>query len=385
MKGLLRQRIPLMLILFAVLAVLPACSSGGLSDQEVIVLIEERMETVEGPPGLPGEQGPPGSLGEQGPPGSPGEQGPPGSPGEQGPPGSPGEQGPPGSPGEQGPPGPPGEQGPPGPPGEQGPPGPPGEQGPPGPAGGQGPQGPAGERGPPGSAAKPESSLTPEQQEAHIRHVLESAVCEMDDFSELSDEVQWQFELPPPHILNQQERTARNIVARKQAIVRSRDPERSRHFVCRAFLFGSFWSAKDEFQHLNFEDFRYTSKMDVLHQRQIWLPPGDPHHGPLLGTQTPIAVERAVGIARPIFEDFTDYDPLHPTDTLYRLENIIAFQHGELIIYIHQVRDSESFGEPYRPEIPYKRPEIDDSLALAKKIDHRLDCIFNPKPPADCP
>ena len=137
MKGLLRQRIPLMLILFAVLAVLPACSSGGLSDQEVIALIEERMETVEGPPGLPGEQGPPGS------------------------------------------------------PGEQGPPGPPGEQGPPGPAGGQGPQGPAGERGPPGSAATPESSLTPEQQEAHIRHVIYDGVCQKDDFAAIASEEPW--------------------------------------------------------------------------------------------------------------------------------------------------------------------------------------------------
>ena len=401
MKDLLRQRIPLMLILFAVLAVLPACSSGGLSDQEVIALIEERMETVEGPPGPPGEQGPSGSLGEQGPPGSPGEQGPPGSPGEQGPPGSPGEQGPPGPPGEQGPPGPPGEQGPPGPPGEQGPPGPPGEQGPPGspgeqgppgppgeqgppgPAGGQGPQGPAGERGPPGSADTPESSLTPEQQEAHIRHVIYDGVCQKDDFAAIASEEPWRYDLSSSWILEEYQLTARNIVARSQATAWSWEAEGKRSFVCRAFLFGSFWSAKDEFQHLNFEDFWYTSKMDVLHQRQIWLPPGDPHHGPLLGTQTPIAVERAVGIARPIFEDFTDYDPLHPTDTLYRLENIIAFQHGELIIYIRQVR--EFTGTTYSPNIPHKRPEIDDSLALAKKIDHRLDCIFNPKPPADCP
>ena len=59
------------------------------------------------------------------------------------------------------------------------------------------------------------------------------------------------------------------------------------------------------------------------------------------------------------------------------------FQHGELIIYIRQVR--EFTGTTYSPNIPHKRPEIDDSLALAKKIDHRLDCIFNPKPPADCP
>ena len=79
MKGLLRQRIPLMLILFAVLAVLPACSSGGLSEQEVIALIEERMETVEGPPGPLGEQGPPGPAGGQGPQGPAGERGPPGS------------------------------------------------------------------------------------------------------------------------------------------------------------------------------------------------------------------------------------------------------------------------------------------------------------------
>jgi len=309
----------LIAVAVASLTILPACSSGGLSEQEVIALIEERMETVEGQPGPPGEQGPPG------------------------------------------------------------------------PTGGQGPQGPAGERGPPGSAATPESSLTP-QEEAHIRHVLESAVCQKDDFSEVSGEVQWEFEVPPAHILNQRERTARDIVARSLAIVRSRDPERSRHFVCRAFLFGSFWSADDEFQHLNFEDFRYTRKLDVLHQRQIWLPPGDPHQGgAFLGTQFPIAVERAVGVARPIFEDFIDYedftvhDLIHDTDTLYRLENIIAFQRDEVIVYVHQVRDSESFREPYRPEIPYKLPDIDDSIAIAKKIDHRLACILNPKPPDNCP
>ena len=307
MKGLLRQRIPLMFIL---LAVLPACSSGGLSEQEVIALIEERMETVEGQPGPPGEQGPPG------------------------------------------------------------------------PAGGQGPQGPAGERGPPGYAAMPESSLTPEE-EAHIRHVLESAVCQKDDFAAIASEEPWRYDLEPPHILHQLERTARNIVARRQATVWSWEAESKRSFDCEAFLFGSFWSANDEFQHLNFEDFRHTSTMDVLHQRQMWLPLHDPHHGPLIGSQTPIVVERAVGVARPIFEDYTDDDLLFFTDTLHRLENIIAFQHGELIVYIRQVR--EFTGNVYSPNIPHKRPEIDASLAIAKKISHRLDCIFNPEPPADCP
>ena len=220
--------------------ILSACSSGGLSEQEVIALIEERMETVEGPPGPPGEQGPPGSPGEQGPPGSPGEQGSPGSPGEQGPPGSPGEQGPPGPPGEQGSPGPPGEQGPPGSPGEQGPPGSPGEQGPPGPpgeqgppglAGNQGPQGPAGERGPPGYAATRESSLTP-QEEAHIRQVINDGVCQKDDFAAIASEEPWRYDLPSSWVLEDYQLTARNIVARSQATAWSWEAEGKRSFVC---------------------------------------------------------------------------------------------------------------------------------------------------------
>ena len=319
----------LIAVAVASLIILSACSSGGLSEQEVIALIEERMETVEGPPGPPGEQGLPGS---------------------------------------------PGEEGPPGPTGGRGPQGPPGERG------------SQGEQGPAGSDATLESSLTP-QEEAHIRDILESAVCQKDDFAAIASEEPWHFELEPPHILHQEERTARNIVARRLATAWSLEAESSRSFVCKAFLFGSFWSAHDEFQHLNFEDFRFTSMftsvMDVLHQRQIWLPLRDPYQGPLFGTQTPIVVERAVGIAGPIFGNVAEYDPLHPTETLYRLENIIAFQHGEFVVYVRQVREFQ--GTVYSPYIPHKRPDIDDTIAIAKKIDHRLDCILNPKPPADCP
>ena len=230
----------------------------------------------------------------------------------------------------------------------------------------------------------PESSLTPEE-EAHIRQVIYNGVCQKrDDFAAIASEEPWRYDLSSFWILEEYQLTARNIVARSQATAWSWETESKRSFVCEAFLFGSFWSADDEFQHLNFEDFRHTSKMDVLHERQIWLPLGDPHQGgAFLGSQTPIAVERAVGIARPIFEDFTDYDPIHPTDTLYRLENIIAFQRDEVIVYIRQMREFSRTN--YSPAILHKRPDIDDTIAIAKKIDHRLACILNPKPPDDCP
>ena len=109
-------------------ALLGAACSSGLSESEVIALIQEHVT-----PGPAGEKGPTGPQGPQGPKGDSGAQGPAGergSQGTQGPAGLQGEQGIQGEPGRQGPPGPPGPAGPKGEQGERGPKGEQGERGP---------------------------------------------------------------------------------------------------------------------------------------------------------------------------------------------------------------------------------------------------------------
>lgn len=114
------------------IAILLLGCSQGLSEQEVIDLIEERMEVVSGPPGPRGPHG------------------------QTGPVGPPGERGPAGPQGDVGPAGPQGETGPAGPPGERGLGG---VQGVPGPAGPQGEIGPAGPQGAAGIGAEMPSQL----------------------------------------------------------------------------------------------------------------------------------------------------------------------------------------------------------------------------------
>ena len=60
------------------MAILLLGCSQGLSEQEVIELIDERMEIVSGPPGPQGDPGPPGPRGLRGWDGPPGPQGEPG-------------------------------------------------------------------------------------------------------------------------------------------------------------------------------------------------------------------------------------------------------------------------------------------------------------------
>ena len=122
-----------------------ACASDGLTEPEVISLIQEH-----GVPGPQGEVGPKGPQGEQGPigpqglQGIQGPQGESGAKGEIGPRGPVGERGPAGSTGE------PGVAGPQGPAGVKGPQGERGDAGPRGESGLQGVQGPSGPAGPPG-------------------------------------------------------------------------------------------------------------------------------------------------------------------------------------------------------------------------------------------
>lgn len=121
------------------------------------------QQTVQGPPGVPGEKGPTGDqgpIGPQGPVGPTGPQGPMGEKGPQGPQGIPGPQGPQGLTGVQGPQGMPGITGPQGPAGVTGPAGPEGPRGSIGPQGPVGPQGPQGPEGPVGPAGQ---SFTPDE------------------------------------------------------------------------------------------------------------------------------------------------------------------------------------------------------------------------------
>ena len=134
----------LILLLPIIIGSLALSCANGLTESEVISLIQEH--SVPGPQGPAGPQGPGGI---QGPPGSAGPQG---SPGPRGPQGEVGPQGPVGIPGPAGIAGPPGPQGATGPQGEVGPQGPKGEIGPPGIAGRPGPKGETGSPGPQGDA-----------------------------------------------------------------------------------------------------------------------------------------------------------------------------------------------------------------------------------------
>lgn len=108
----------LIVTLVLVIGLVGVGCSSGLSESEVLSLIQEH--SVPGPAGPQGVQG---DVGLEGPQGEQGSQGIPGEQGDQGPVGAPGPQGALGSSGERGIPGPKGDQGPKGDTGPLGPPG----------------------------------------------------------------------------------------------------------------------------------------------------------------------------------------------------------------------------------------------------------------------
>lgn len=142
------MRVKLVAGLLIIVAGLGFACSAGLSETEVVRLIQQH--STPGPRGETGPQGDKGDQGEPGPKGDTGELGPQGERGEKGDPGEQGEPGPQGDKGERGETGPQGERGEKGDSGEQGLQGEKGERGETGP---QGPKGDKGDPGEPGRAA----------------------------------------------------------------------------------------------------------------------------------------------------------------------------------------------------------------------------------------
>ena len=138
----MKVKLAIGILTISVLVIGLACSSG-LSESDVVQIIQERSAELRGPAGPQGEQGIPGIQGIQG------ERGEKGVPGEsiQGEQGIPGDKGERGDRGDIGLPGERGEKGETGARGERGEQGEKGEQGEPG------PQGPKGDKGDPGSPA----------------------------------------------------------------------------------------------------------------------------------------------------------------------------------------------------------------------------------------
>ena len=144
------MKVKLVVGLFAIsVLVLGFACSSGLSETEVVQIIQERSEELRGPAGPQGEQGIQGIQGEPGLQGEQGLQGLKGEPGIQGIQGEKGERGDMGPIGERGPQGDVGERGPKGERGEPGESGEKGDTGPPGEKGEPGEQGPKGEKGEP--------------------------------------------------------------------------------------------------------------------------------------------------------------------------------------------------------------------------------------------
>lgn len=140
----MKVRLSVTILILGILIVGLACSSG-LTETEVIQIIQEQSAELRGPAGPQGEQGIQGERGEQG---IPGEQGVPGERGESVQ-GEPGPQGIPGDKGERG------DRGDIGPPGERGPQGDAGERGERGQRGERGERGMQGEKGEPGEPGEP--------------------------------------------------------------------------------------------------------------------------------------------------------------------------------------------------------------------------------------
>ena len=147
------SKLAIMLLAIVAVCAAIACTSPGLTEEEVRSIAQE-YAGAQGPPGPQGIQGERGEAGPIGPEGPRGERG---FEGTAGPQGEPGERGPAGMPG------PKGEQGPEGEKGDVGPSGSPGRQGPKGDTGATGPRGPQGPAGSSvqGSTQQPTATATP--------------------------------------------------------------------------------------------------------------------------------------------------------------------------------------------------------------------------------